>query len=95
METYIARSKKEFLRITQLLCALNVKWVNKCGWNIEIQTNPTAATPELHSKLTQAVTALEFALDTLSANCSEQEDDYAQIQTVFKGLEEFSTYERN
>ena len=38
---YVARSKKEFERVTNLLCELGIGWKNKanCGWNIEVNDN--------------------------------------------------------
>jgi len=36
MYVYVARTKKEFERVCYMLDTLNIKWTNKCGWNIEI-----------------------------------------------------------
>jgi len=36
MYVYVARSKKEFERVCSMLIELNIKWINKVGWNIEI-----------------------------------------------------------
>lgn len=51
INTYVARTKKEFLRVTQLLCDLNISWVRKSGWNIEIETQPVSAASELLAAL--------------------------------------------
>jgi len=50
IETYVARSKKEFERVCQLLIDLNIGWVNKSGWNIEIKNKNVFASHEKTGK---------------------------------------------
>ena len=77
METYIARSKKEFIRVAQLLCCLNIKWINKCGWNIEIQSNPAAAAPELLEALKALFKECAMIHKYGGSDCNQKQSDAA------------------
>jgi len=50
MHTYIAQSRKEFERVCEMLIALNIKWVHKCSWNIEISLQFGKHTKQHHHR---------------------------------------------